>query len=288
MGVTDHQPGEPNRVSALNSLTKCTGLVVMRATQERSVSGKAADTGTGVGRGAELWHRGYTWDKVERTLRDEQQADFPKADLDEVLKIAKRYCDDPRNLPHYVVTRSLEQEVVVEIPPVKGDPNGQPWIAIGHTDQVRYRFPDHPDREELGFFLWDIKNGKAQGDVMLGDYAYQLAAYAVGLDATGQYPGLMVGGVIRTKGYVTRGKPAPGEHSVFFHAGWSLSDCHVILSNVMMQIAAIRRGEIPHTPGGHCGYCPLDWPNCLTEGVREAHLAKVTRGRKLPCTTEEN
>jgi hypothetical protein len=277
MAVIEHEVGEPNRVSALNSLTKCVALVAMRATEEDSVSGKAADTGTGVGRGAELWHRGYTWDKVLRTLKDEHEADFPKADMAEVEKLVKRYCDDPRNLPHYVVERSLEQEVLVEIP---GEP---PWIAVGHTDQVRYCFPDHPDREELGFRLWDIKNGKADGETMLGDYAFQLSAYAKGLAATGTYPGLMVGGVIRTKGYITRSKLEPGEHNVFFHAGWDLDDCDKILANVMIQLQSIRDGVIAHTPGAHCRYCPLNWPNCLAEGTLTHHLEKPKK-KRLPCT----
>lgn len=281
--------GEPTRLSALNSLTKCSGFVAMRSTEERSVSGPAADTGTATGRGQELWHRGKTLKETLKALKEECPKDFPKANMDEVGRIVTRYCNDPRNLPHYVVTKSLEQTVKVEIPCHPTDQTGQPYIAEGHMDQVRYAYPDHKDREHMGFFLWDAKNGKAEGEQMLGDYAFQLAAYHVGAAATGDYPGLLVGGIIRTKGYLSRIKDKetrklregkPGEHKVFFHAGWTLEDSFAIMANVAYQIGQIRQGEMPHTPGAHCRYCPLDFPSCISDNTRAKALRKAQRARK--------
>ena len=274
--------GEPNRLSALNSFTKCSGLVAVRSTEERSVSGPAADTGTATGRGQELWHLGKTLKETLDALRGEQEGNFPKAKMDEVEKVVTRYCNDPRNLPHYVVERSLEQTVTLEIPC-----SGGPYVAEGHMDQIRYAYPDHRDRENMGFYLWDAKNGAAEGEAMLGDYAFQLAAYHLGADSTGEYPGLLVGGIIRTKGYLSRVKDKetnklrqgrPGEHKVFFHAGWTLEDSRAILADVARLIGQIRQGEITHTPGVHCRYCPLDHPSCTSQTARI--LNKAQRARK--------
>jgi len=281
--------GEPNRLSALNSFTKCSGLVAMRATEEESVSGPAADLGTAVGRGQELWHQGKTLEDVLATLKAEQPKEFPKANLETTNKTVTRYCNDPRNFPEVVVTRSLEQEVRLVIPCHPEDPSGQPYEAVGHMDQIRYAYPYEKERENMGFFLWDAKNGKAEGEEMLGDYAFQLAAYALGADALGEYPGLLVGGIIRTKGYMSRIKDSetgklragyPGEHKVFFHAGWTVDDCRGILANVAYMIGQIRKGQIAHTPGAHCRYCPLDFPSCTADNVREKHLRRARRARK--------
>jgi hypothetical protein len=266
--------GEPERLSALNGLTKCSGLVAVRATEVDSVSGTAADTGTGVGRGVELWHRGNSLTALQGILAKEAPTAFPKADMTDVARIVERYCNDPRNRPEVVVTSSLEQTVTLSL---------GTYTAVGHLDQIRYNFPYEKEREHLGFTLWDVKNGAAEGETMLGDYAYQLAAYT--LAAAPLYEGLSVGGVIRTKGYITRGKPAPGTHSVFFHAGWKVSDCRAILSTVEYLIGEIRQGRIPHTPGAHCRYCPLDFPNCTSNGVLSKHLRKV-EALRLPCVTK--
>lgn len=278
--------GEPYRLSQLNSLAKCSGLVAARAIETDSVSSAAADTGTATGRGQELWHRGKTLDVVLQTLQEEQEEHYPLARMDEVLKVVTRYCNDPRNPPEVVVTRSLEQEVTLTIPPHPSDPTGQPYVATGHMDQVRYAYPYEAERENMGFYVWDAKNGKAQGEEMLGNYAFQLAAYAVA--ASKDYPGIMAGGIIRTQGYLSRVKDSetrklrdalPGEHKVFFHAGWDLDDCHGILRTVSYLIGQIRAGSsnIPHLPGPHCRYCPLDFPSCTADGVLQRQLQRSQR-----------
>jgi len=270
--------GEPERLSALPSLAKCVGLVSLRAAQEDRVSSKAADTGTATGRGQELWHRGLTLNETLRTLREECPLQFPLADMEEAEKVVTRYCNDPRNFPEVVVTRSLEQEVRLVLP----CPDGEDYVALGHMDQVRYAFPYEKERENMGFYLWDAKNGKDDGETMLGNYAYQLAAYVCA--AAEDYPGIMAGGIIRTKGYLSRIKDRetrklrdgqPGEHKVFFHAGWSLSDCRAIMRNVAYLVSEIRAGRIPHTPGAHCRYCPADFPSCTADNVRARHLKRA-------------
>jgi hypothetical protein len=263
--------GEPKRVSALNSLAKCPGLVAAR-TALPSESGKAADTGTAVGRGIELWHKGMELTPLLLQV-GEEQASHPKADWEAVAKTVTGYCNDPRNPPDVVVPDSLELEVTLRLEPDEDDPTGKPIVLVGHTDQVRYAYPDHPDRENLGLLLFDVKNGRASGDEMVMDYAYQLAAYTVALESHYGVGEVMTGGIIRTKGYLSKVKDAttgklrraePGEHRVFHHAGWTIDTCHAILGNVRYLIGQVRAGVIVAQPGAHCRYCPLDFPHCTS------------------------
>lgn len=257
-------PFEPKRVSALNSFTKCAGLVASRAIEE-SEGGQAADTGTGVGRGAELWHSGKVLKDVLSTLKAEAAEGFPRADLPEVLDTVTRYCADPRNRPDVVVPGSCEQEVTITLPPDEDDPTGEPIVLVGHIDQLRYEFPDHPRRDELGMKLWDVKNGRASGDDMTRDYAFQLAAYTLGLQDL--YPDVTLGGVIRTKGYRSREKHPVGSEPVFYHMPWTVEQCHLILGPVRYLIGQLRAGAVPATPGSWCRYCPLNFPDCVDGGL---------------------
>lgn len=255
--------GEPDRISALNSLTKCSGLVAARSVTSGE-SGTAADTGTGVGRGVELWHKGSDYATILRTLRSENPTEFPKADMKDVERITLAYVNDIRNRPDVVLPDSLELEVKLTLEPHEDDPTGLPIELTGHTDQVRYAFPDHRRREELGLALWDVKNGRASGDDMTRDYAFQLAAYTLALESHYGEGEMLVGGIIRTKGYIARGKPNPSEASVFFPTPWTLDHCRALMRTVAYLIAQIRRQRIAHTPGSWCRYCPLDFPTCMT------------------------
>ena len=276
--------GVPTRASALNSLSKCSGLVAARAV-DSGEAGAAADTGTGVGRGVELWHRGLAYNDVARTLKEEAPKDFPKAVLAEVQKTVLSYCNDVRNKPDYVCLDSLELTVQLTLPPDIDDPTGEPIVLSGHTDQVRWAFPDHPQREELGRQLWDVKNGRGSGDDMTRDYAFQLAAYTVALE--GHYgPGeIALGGIIRTKGYSTRGVSDPSVAPVFFPMPWTLEQCHAILRTASYLIGQIRAGAIAHTPGSWCRYCPLDFPTCATGDL--ARLLDDPAPRALPIALPE-
>lgn len=255
--------GEPKRVSALNSLKKCSGLVSAR-TISPGESGQAADTGTMVGRGIELWHKGSTYEEILRSFGNEMESDYPKADAEQAKRIVLCYVDDPRNPPEIVVTDSLELEVTLRLDPDEDDPTGEPIVLSGHTDQVRYAFPGQP---ELGLRLWDVKNGRASGDDMTRDYAYQIAAYTIALQDHYGAGEVLPGGIIRTKGYLARGVKDPADASVFYETPWTLEQCHAILGTVRYLIGQIRAGVIPLTPGSHCRYCPLEYPNCTTGGL---------------------
>lgn len=262
--------GEPKRVSALNSLTKCPGLVCARTVSPGS-SGKAADTGTAVGRLIQLWHEGVMFEDAARKAGGEMAQDFPLADWDAARTVALFYAQDPRNRPDVVVPGSCELEVMVRLEPDEEDPTGEPIELSGHVDQIRWAFPDHPERERLGMAVWDVKNGAAYGDEMIHDYAFQIAAYAVG--CTAHYGGpVMPGGIIRTQGYVPkRGSVEPAEANVFFATPWAMSDAHAILDQVRYLIGQIRAGAILRQPGKHCRWCPSSFPACVT-GDLEALL----------------
>jgi len=267
MDEPERIPGEPTRLSALNSLSKCSGLVAARSVVSGD-SGQAADTGTGVGRGVELWHRGVDYSSLAKQLTAEQPTEFAKADMNDVHRIVLAYVNDERNRPDVVLTDSLELTVHLELEPDEDDPTGLPIKLKGHTDQVRYAFPDHPQREELGLQLWDVKNGRASGEDMTRDYAFQLCAYTVALEGHYGAGEISLGGVIRTKGYIARGKPDPSQANVFFPMPWTMEQCRAVLDTARYLIGQIRAGAIPHTPGSWCRYCPLSYPTCATGGLR--------------------
>lgn len=263
--------GEPKRISALNSFSKCSGLVAAR-TLTPGTSGKAADTGTAVGRGIELWHKGSDYTALLRKLREEHEEHYPLADLAEVERVVLAYCNDLRNRPDVVLPDSLELEVTLRLDADQDDPTGEPIVLTGHVDQVRYAFPDHKDREHLGLELWDVKNGRGSGEDMTRDYAFQLAAYTLALEEHYGEGEIAMGGVVRTKGYIARGNPEPSEARVFFPMPWRKSDCLSVLDTVRYLIGQIRAGAIPHTPGPHCRYCPLEFPHCAGGGLEKLIL----------------
>lgn len=263
-----HCAGEPTRISALNSLTKCSGLVAARAVSE-SDSGAAADTGTAVGRGAELWHETTKdADEILHVLAAENKAEFPLAKMEDVERIVRAYCADDRNQRHFVVSGSCERTVKLTLDPDPDDPTGLAIELEGHIDQLRYSMPEHARRDELGYKLWDVKNGRGSGQDMLHDYANQLCAYTVALAADYGEGEVAVGGVIRTRGYIARGKPDPSEANVHFHASWSPEHCRAVLAGVAYQIGQIRKGTFAQTPGSWCRWCPMDFPSCLTGDLR--------------------
>lgn len=261
--------GEPKRVSALNSLKKCPGLVCAR-TVAPGESGKAADTGTAVGRMIQLWHEGKQFEDLQRQAHEEMPTDFPLADWEGARERALFYCADPRNRPDVVVPGSCELTVECRLDPDEDDPTGEPIILSGHVDQIRWAFPDHPGREFLGMRVWDVKDGRASGEDMVHDYAYQLAAYSVACTSYFEED-VTPGGIIRTKGYTPRGGVDPAEARAFFHTPWSLDACHAILGQVRYMIGQIRAGAVARQPGSWCRWCPLSFPDCVAGGL-ERHI----------------
>ncbi len=257
------------RISGLPSLGKCPGFSLLG---RGGASSKAADTGTAVGRIVELFHRfnddTSKADFVVRQARTESAIHFPLADMDEAVTTGLMYMQDPRNWGE-VVGELCEKTVTVELPPAPEDETGEPVKLVGHVDQIR----------EVGgqLYVWDTKNGAAQGDEMVFNYALQLAGYAVAATHTlGR--DVLPGGIIRTKGYRPKRRMRdpdtndlrdrrPGEHRVFFPAQWSLSQCRSMLGTVVQHVALIRNGVVLTQPGKHCDWCPADGPHTCGDDI---------------------
>ena len=254
-------PWIPERASKLNTVARCPGFNALQSAGADRVTA-AANTGSAHHRLVELHHLGkHPLDALEIVRSEGDQ--WPLADYDEAEKWAVKYRADPRNRttgttqecitsPGPVIATELTVRCAIPCDP--SDPTGEPIVLSGHVDQIR-RGPD-------GLFAWDVKTGKGGGASLLYNAAWQLAAYAV---AASQTLGdeVWCGGVIRTRGYVTRKTYAPGEEPVFFHAGWSLEQCYEILTSAAYVVAQLRRGEILTTPGDHCNWCPGGGPaNC--------------------------
>ena len=258
-------PGNQFRCSSLTNLQKCRGLWLLRHVDD-SGAGKAAHTGTAVGRAIELWHRQGEPDaetkgileSILEVVKEESvnsEDPFDLADWSNVEKGLTSYALDPRN-KGVVLTESLEETVTAVLDPHPTDPTGLPITVRGHIDQAR--------RDSLGRVLvWDLKNGKPDGLEMVWSYILQQSLYTVAYAQSHPEEEVRWGGIIRLQGYRTRerreGKLKDrkvGTHPVFFESPVFLEDIDTLLRMVTLAVSQIRRGEVVLTPGAHCNFCP--------------------------------
>lgn len=244
------------RISALNSFAKCLGLYVM---QLGSSSGKAAQTGSLVGRMIELFHRAVEPEECLTHAYAEGLEKWPLADFDQARTWALAYMSDPRNRAGSelgeVVGEWQEMDVTMT----------EPFEATGHPDQVRR----HPTGQ---LKVWDVKSGSPSGLDMVHSYAWQLAGYAVALTETlGEE--VTPGGIIRVRGYTVRGGVKPANARVFFHTPWSLDRCRTMLDDAAFYVDQLAQGYVPCTPGNHCGYCPASGPANCAEEIGERNVS---------------
>lgn len=264
------------RASGLNMLMKCQGFSVFDLEEDRPV-GKAAHTGTAVGRAIELYHRGSENNEAMNQVRREALTGidghdpFNLADWSEVTKMFNSYTEDARNPRSAVVVDSLEEKVTLRLDPHPNDPTGLPIIINGHTDQVR--------RSGSNYYVWDIKSGKADGKSMIGAYMYQQCAYTMAYKQ--KYPDRNVswGGIIRTRGYMSNRRvpnpnydpdksakskgnsrtnlfPYSADHApVHFEAPFGRDTIQAVLNQIRKTIGRMRGGDITITPGDHCRFC---------------------------------
>lgn len=235
---------DPVRCSALPMILTCSGFHAMRSVYPDS-SGSAAEMGTAVGRGAEVFHHGESADKAVEVALGEIEGRLTGAELTQIEETIRAYSEDPRNGPlgsMQVLPESQEKELNFEYKGI--------WFS-GHMDQIR--------RHEDGkLYVWDLKNGRAYGGVqMVNAYAAQLAMYSIG--AT-QYYGEPVryGGIVRTRGYIgkTNSKLYVGDRPVFFHANWPDGAAEYLADRIVVAVKRLQNGEIDLCPGGHCNFCP--------------------------------
>ena len=245
-------------MSALTKLAACPGAMALSWKQDNDgmsgESGKAADTGTAVGLAIELYHRGEELGAIADRLPQLSKGGaldrqpFPRADVAEALRVLGRYSTDPRNPRAAVRGDSLERAVELRLQPHPLDPTKEPVMLLGHLDQVR-------EGADGVLEVWDLKHSRYSGPDLVRSYAWQQAAYTV---ATAQSYGRPTrwGGILRTKGYLTRERRTPGEEPAFFHSGYTWEDCLAALDQVRLLVALARSGRVPLQPGDVCSWCP--------------------------------
>lgn len=264
----------PLRISALNTLAKCAGAAALDTVAERE-SGGAADTGTAVGRIAQLWHElGETPTALDAAIRqtEAEVAKHPKADLQTAAEWATGYAADPRNLST-VVPGSCEKEVTLTLGEFK---------LVGHIDQMR---SVHGAES-----VWDIKSGQGArlsacecgaldkhaigGREMTRAYAWQISAYALACTETYGRT-ILPGGVIRIRAYAWNSrckwdKDDMSTAPVFNHTPWGLDECREQMESALHLLRQLAEGSVLLTPGAHCLWCPGEAPNLCGDRLADA------------------
>lgn len=280
----------PLRASALTQLFVCAGSKVGDMLSDLDdAGGKAAQTGTAVGRACEVYHStdldfGSIMDQVKKESKEAKRP-FDGADWGEVERMFKSYTLDSRNPRSAVLPESLEEEVVLRLDPHPFDPTGEQIVIPGHLDQVRF--------ENGTYMIWDIKSGKPEGYDMVEDYAYQQVAYA---EAYAQkYPERRVawGGIIRLRDYLTpkrvkianwdpkihgkrktRDVENPIEDAKLFYPT-RIPKKHYgrILDQIRAKVAMVRAGLTDINPTSFCRLCIYENVDKCTYWLRKKGFA---------------
>lgn len=240
------------RPSSLGLLVRCPLMRVlefMLATADEG--GRPAQTGSLTHKAVEAFHRqkGPTEKKIEAAFGAlaSNAAAFPLADLDDARIFTRHYVADPRNQAAKILANERQVNLVLKPHPL--DPTGQAVHIQGTLDQIR-------QHEDGRIHLYDLKTGMPSGAVMLGDHAYQIAAYTLAGRASG-WPELQTGYLIRAAAYRTQGARLPSPEGVFWKVPFDVRRCWLLMDSVRLTVALIRSGEVMVGPGVHCSYCPL-------------------------------
>lgn len=263
-------PGNPIRCSKLASIYKCSMRVVMLYDEEDTEGGPAAQTGSVVHAGVAEFHRlendphstrkKAAWDAINVAMTK-----FPLADATEVRLYITPYMEDPRNIDCRMI--AVEQEVEFTLEPHPFDETGQKVYVQGTLDQIR--------EVRNGGEIWDLKTGKKTGWELIHDHAVQIAAYTIGAKQwiKGRpYPTpIEPGGIIRAMGYRARTAEGCSPDGVFYSMPYTSNELELILENVLMHVAMIRRGYATFGPGPHCTYCEFGGLAGCTQRYRELY-----------------
>lgn len=255
----------PLRISALSSLCRCPGWAMLDSLGTRG-SSAAADSGTGVGRVAQLWHEnGEDPLALQAALTQaerEAPTDFPKANLQDVGIWAQGYASDPRNAG-CVVPKSCEKEVTLQL--------GK-FELVGHIDQMR--------NVNGALRVWDIKSGKPGGRDMVCSYAWQVSAYALACTETlGET--VLPGGIIRIRSYAWNNRCRWDKEDLsscpaFFYMPWDLDACREMMASVHSHLTMLDEGRVHLHPGTHCMWCPGEAPNLCGDRISDAFEGSAT------------
>lgn len=249
----------PLRASSLPKLLQCPGRVVLEwlGVYDSSGSSEAADTGSAVHHAINSWHKGMGVTESLDAMRLAAPLNFPLADVKEACRHFNAYTTDPRNSAKAVASSELKVDFAYKSMHFRGT-----------LDQVRIDPYDN-------HCIWDVKTGQQQGYEMTVDYAAQLAGYTIAYaDQAPKSARVLVGGIIRTRGYFSRGV-AKGEispSSVFYPVNMTLEDCYVLLDQVVDVVRQVRKGNIRLSPGQPCTRCPAVNPETCIPAFRRLAL----------------
>lgn len=220
----------------------------------------SAHTGTALGLLIELFHRGDSRERATKRVKDASEIGmgdrphpFPRADWKSAELAFSRYIEDPRNSDKYwpVIPESLEKEVYLELPDIKG----KPIFFEGHIDQCRLT-------EDGLWEVWDVKFSDIfSPPELLSSKIAQLAFYALGLENEG-IPA-SIGGIIAPRQYTTKPglKKAPGDiKGAFTRGSWNLRDAQALSRLVALEVSRIRYGQTPLKICPHCDFCEVGKP----------------------------
>jgi RecB family exonuclease len=241
------------RPSQLGLLVRCPLRRVLEyLLAEDDEGGRPAQTGSLTHAAVAAFHQ-HQDKKLDRRVQAAMEALaanaalFPLADPDDARIFTKHYVADPRNREARLA--AIERRVDLKLPPHPLDPTRKPIWVKGTLDQIRV----HKDGTH---HLYDLKTGAPSGAVMLGDYAYQCAAYCLAARASG-FPNCETGYLIRAAAYRQQNARLPSPEGVFWKVPFDHRRAVMLMDSVRLTVALIRSGEVMVGPGVHCSYCPL-------------------------------
>ena len=256
------------RASSLPMLFNCKKQHMHRTEAEdygQEAGQESAQTGSLVHLGIATYHA--TNDTREGTKAIERGAAiFPLADVKKALAWFYKY---PAKFAarNFGEVRFVEEKITFSLPGTKK----QAVAVIGTVDLVL--------ESPTEFIVIDHKSGQSPPDYMLRQYAPQIAAYMMGISVK-----LGKRNKKPIVGYISRLQDLHFTDGRFYHPiGFDLAQAGILLK----QAGALYEMYEPvSSPGKHCEYCPLNFPQCFmtpegTGGSKE----KIGRMGRQALTT---
>lgn len=236
-------PDAPLRMSHVGRFLECPWSEVMLVIGGAGGrAGEAADTGSATHTAVAHWHRTGDAAGAVAAMREGLPA-YPAADMKLAASLFLAYTLDPGNVGCELVL--VEHELTVDLAPHPSDPTGAPVRLLGHVDQVR--------RVRGRLEVWDLKTTSKPPYDALCSSQHQAAAYCLGAAA-------LLGEPVHPGGLVL-----PRRQPMHVPFVWGLHDVPYILAPLVAAVAAVRRGDVHHSPGvPRCNWCHANGPDaCL-------------------------
>ena len=233
------------RASSLPMLFNCKKQHMHRTEAEdygQEAGEESAQTGSLVHLGIAAYHQ--TNDTREGIKAIERgAAKYPLADVKKALAWFYKYPAKftARNLGE---VRFVEHKVTFSLPGTKKEA----VAVIGTVDLVI--------ESQTEIFVIDHKSGQSPPEYMLRQYAPQVAAYMMGVSVLyGKRNKKPI------RGIVSRLQDLHFTDGRFYHPiGFELDHAEILLKQAG---ALYEMNSVVSTPGKHCDYCPLNFPQCF-------------------------